>query len=90
MKERDEAVNKQTEVRHLVRGVRTALELAIVARAPAEIVNRLARVAGLLDAIVQLSIDAPPANALMPDLIADGHAAVARWEAWQKDRTPSA
>jgi hypothetical protein len=87
---RDEAIDRQTEVRHLLRGVKTALELAIVARAPADILNRLGRVAGMLDAVVQLSIDAPPANALIPGLVADGHAAVDRWDAWHRGRTPSA
>ena len=77
-------IDKQTEGRHLLRSVKTALELAIVARAPADLVNRLGRVAGLLDATIELSIDADP------ELIADGHAAVERWEAWRRDRTPSA
>jgi len=95
MTEQQGPIDKQTEGRHLLRSVKTALELAIVARAPADIVNRLGRVAGLLDATIQLSndaspADASPANALMPELIADGQAAVERWEAWRRDRTPSA
>jgi hypothetical protein len=90
MNERDRDVDKHTEVRHLLRHVTTTLELAIVGHAPSDIVNRLGRAAGLLDATIQLSIDAPPAKALMPDLIADAHAAIERWEVWQKERAASA
>jgi hypothetical protein len=82
-------MDTQSEVRHLLRTVKTSLELAIVARAPAELLNRLGRVSGLLDAVSQLPIEGP-AQALTGGLIADGLAAVAAWQQWHQSRTPVA
>ncbi len=90
MKEDEGRIDKQTEVRHLLRNVKTSLELAIVARAPAELLNRLGRVAGLLDAVSQLPTEEGPALALTPGLIADGLAAVDAWDRWHRSRTPTA
>jgi hypothetical protein len=44
--------------------VKTSLELAIMARAPNDLTNRLARVAGLLDALSQLPTEDGPARDL--------------------------
>ena len=90
MQEDEGRIDKQTEVRHLLRNVKTSLELAIVARAPAELLNRLGRVAGLLDAVSQLPTEEGPAQALIPALIADGLAAVDAWDRWHRSRTPTA
>ena len=90
MQEPEGQIDKQTEVRHLLRSVKTSLELAIVARAPSDLLNRLGRVAGLLDAISQLPTDDGPAQALTADLIADGLAAVDAWDKWHRSRTPTA
>jgi hypothetical protein len=90
MQEPEGRIDKQTEVRHLLRNVKTSLELAIVARAPSDLLNRLGRVAGLLDAISQLPTDEGPAQALTAGLIADGLAAVDAWEKWHRGRTPTA
>jgi len=87
MSEAKEHIDKQSEVRHLLRTVKTSLELAIVARAPAELLNRLARVSCLLDAVSQLPLDEGPAQAMTARLIADGAAAVDAWEKWQEGRT---
>jgi len=43
MSEREDPIDKQTELRHLLRTVKTSLELAIIARAPADLLNRLGR-----------------------------------------------
>ena len=88
--EMNQHIDKQTEVRHLLRTVKTSLELAIVARAPADLVNRLGRVSGLLDAVSQLPVDGGPGQAMTAGLIADGLAAVDAWQKWQHGRTPSA
>jgi hypothetical protein len=90
MQEPEGRVDKQTEIRHLLRNLKTSLELAIVARAPSDLLNRLGRVAGLLDAISQLPTDEGPAQALAAGLIADGLSAVEAWEKWHRSRTPTA
>lgn len=90
MREDENQIDKRTEVRHLLRTVKTALELAIVARAPAELLNRLGRVAGLLEAVSQLPVAEGPAQAMTAGLIADGVSAVAAWDKWQEGRTPTA
>lgn len=84
------SLDKPTEIRHLLRDVKTSLELAIVARAPSDLVNRLARVAGLLDAVSQLPFGAGPARDMTADLIADALSAVELWRVWEKSRTPAA
>ena len=90
MRKTDEYIDKQSEMRHLLRTVKTSLELAIVARAPVDLLNRLGRVSGLLDAVSQLPIDDGPAQAMTAGLIADGLAAVDAWQKWQYGRTPTA
>jgi len=90
MKEPEGQIDKQTELRHLLRTVKTSLELAIVARAPSDLLNRLGRVAGLLDAVSQLPTDEGPAQALTTGLIAEGLAAVGAWDQWHRSRTPTA
>lgn len=89
MQEPEGPIDRQTEIRHLLRNVKTSLELAIVARAPADLLNRLGRVAGLLEAISQLPTD-EPAQALTAGLIADGVAAIDAWRTWQQSHTPVA
>jgi hypothetical protein len=88
--ESESRIDISTEIRHLLRTVKTALELAIVARAPTDLLNRLARPAGLLEAVSQLPVEGSPAEALIPELLIEARAAVARWEAWIKLRGPSA
>ena len=90
MQDSEGQIDKQTEIRHLLRNVKTSLELAIVARAPTDLLNRLGRVAGLLEAVSQLPTDEGPAQGLTPGLIADGVAAVDAWNKWHRSRTPTA
>ena len=90
MQEPEGRIDKETEIRHLLRTVKTSLELAIVGLAPSDLLNRLGRVAGLLDAVSQLPTDEGPAQALTAGLIADGVAAVDAWNKWHRSRTPVA
>ena len=90
MQEPEGRIDKQTEIRHLLRSVKTSHELAIVALAPSDLLNRLARAAGLLEALSQLPPEAGPAQALGPGLIADGLAAADAWDKWRRSRTPAA
>jgi hypothetical protein len=89
MQKTEGPIDTQSEMRHLLRTVKTSLELAIVARAPVDLLNRLGRVSGLLDAVSQLPIEGP-AQALTASLIADGLAAVDAWQKWHQARTPAA
>ncbi|HXJ21770.1 MAG TPA: hypothetical protein VMT03_16215 [Polyangia bacterium] len=90
MQEPEGQIDKQSELRHLLRNVKTSLELAIVARAPSDLLNQLGRVAGLLDAVSQLPTDEGPAQTLTSGLVRDGRAAVDAWEKWHRSRTPTA
>ena len=90
MPESEGKLDTTGEIRHLLRTVKTSLELAILARAPVDLVNRLARVSGLLDAVSQLPTDEGPAQEMTATLIADAFSAVEVWRVWEKARTPVA
>jgi hypothetical protein len=75
----------QMDLRHLRREARTALELAIVALAPSELVDRLAVVAGLLEALVDLPTDSAPVIALVPALVTRARSALDDWQKWQQE-----
>lgn len=70
---------------HLRREARTALELALVALAPSDLVDRLATCAGLLEALIELPANSPPALALIPSLADRTHVALDVWRAWRRD-----
>src|SRR5512138_3003707 len=70
---------------HLRRETRTALELAVVALAPSELLERLAAAAGLLEALIELPANSPPALALMPGLVERTRAALDAWQLWQRE-----
>ncbi len=72
------------ELRHLGRELKTALELAIVALCPVELVERLAMMAGLLDAVSELPLESPAVSAMVPALDARAHAALDAWAQWQE------
>jgi hypothetical protein len=75
------------ELRHLHLEVKTALELAIAARAPWPITDGLAAAAGLLDALSEV-----PDHVLIPAVIERSRTALSTWERWQEQQShqPSA
>jgi hypothetical protein len=78
------------ELRHLGREVKTALELAIVALAPSELIDRLACASGLLEALAELPVDSPPALALAPRVIEQATRGLRDWQDWEKKHEPKA
>ena len=73
------------DLSHLRREARTALELALVALAPSDLVDRLATVAGLLEALVELPTNSAPVLALVPTVVTRANSALADWKKWRQD-----
>jgi len=76
-----EATETPLDLSHLRRETRTALELAVVALAPMEMIDRLAGAAGLFEALIELPRDSPPAIALIPKLLDRARSALMDWNA---------
>jgi len=70
---------------HLRRDSRTALELAVIALAPSELVERLAASAGLLEALVELPVDSAPVIALVPGLAKRTRTTLEDWQKWRQE-----
>ncbi len=71
------------ELVHQRREARTALELAVVALAPWEIIEQLATAAGLLEALSELPSDSPPARTLVPKVATVATTALDAWQKWK-------
>ncbi len=67
---------------------RDALELAIVSGAPPELVDRLALVAGVSSALVDLSSDSPAITALTSSTSERARIALDAWRTWQSGLLP--
>jgi hypothetical protein len=72
------------DLSHLRRETRTALELAVVALAPSELIEPLATAAGLLEAIAELPTDSAPVIALIPGLVSRANSALHDWNTWHR------
>jgi hypothetical protein len=83
--ERGERTQPQMDLNHLRRETRTALELAVVALAPTDLIDRLAAVAGLLEALVELPSNSPPVIALVPTLTTRARGALEDWKKWHHE-----
>ncbi|MDX2094134.1 MAG: hypothetical protein SFX73_40260 [Kofleriaceae bacterium] len=70
------------DLSHLRREARTALELAIVELAPNELIDKLALVTGLLEALAELPAQSDPAMALGPPTAERARAGLAAWREW--------
>jgi hypothetical protein len=75
----------ELDLSHLRRSTRTALELAVVALAPTELLDGLAVVAGLLEAVDELPRESPPVVALVPRLVKRAEKALTNWNAWHAE-----
>lgn len=82
------ATTSSTAALRMIEETRDALELAIVAGAPSELVDRLALVSGLLDAIADLSGDSPQLRTLASTTLERGRTALAAWRTWQRGMMP--
>ena len=74
------------DLSHLRRESRTALELAIVELAPTDMIERLALVTGLLEALAELPADSAPAIALGPSTSERARIALKLWRDWSITR----
>ena len=83
-------MTKQMQRLHLARDLKTALELAIVALAPTELVDRLALSAGYLEAFTALAIDDTSALPLIGRITERANQTLGEWRHWQKDHPPKA
>ena len=81
----DDQGESQMDLSHLRRESRTALELAVVAMAPSDLVNRLATSAGLLEALVELPTDCAPVITLVPTLVSRTRSALDDWQKWHQE-----
>jgi len=75
----------QLDVTHLRREARTALELAVVALAPWRLIEGLAMLAGLLEALSELPLDSPPVVALFPKVRARAESILDEWRTWHRE-----
>jgi len=82
----DEPATKRLDLSHLRRETRTALEIAIVELAPTELIERLALVTGLLEALAELPSDSAPAIALGPSTADRARVALKVWRDWSATR----
>jgi hypothetical protein len=74
------------DLSHLRREARTALELAILELAPSDMIDRLALVTGLLEALAELPADSAPAIALGPATADRARVALKLWREWSIKR----
>jgi hypothetical protein len=70
------------DLSHLRRDSRTALELAIIELAPSDLIDSLAMVTGLLEALAELPPDSAPAMALGPATADRARVALKRWQSF--------
>jgi hypothetical protein len=83
---RGESPATRMDLSHLRRESRSALELAIIELAPSDLIDRLAVVTGLLEALAELPTDSAPALALGPASAARARAALKAWQVWSERR----
>ncbi len=78
------AGDTQKELAQLRQEARVALDLAVVALAPSQLIERLALSVGLLESLGELPTDSPPVVALVPKTIARSKSSLDDWRTWRK------
>jgi hypothetical protein len=86
MASRPDEPTTRLDLSHLRREARTALELAIVELAPTDLIERLALVTGLLEALSELPAESAPAIALGPSTADRARVALEMWRDWSITR----
>jgi hypothetical protein len=70
-------------VSHLRREVKTAVELAVAALAPTDVIDQLAAAAGLLEALSEFPRSSPPVLAMLPHATELAARSLRAWHDWQ-------
>jgi len=83
---KEDRATQRMDLSHLRRESRTALELAIVELAPTDLIDRLAVVTGLLEALAELPADSAPAITIGPGTADRARVALKAWHAWADGR----
>jgi hypothetical protein len=78
------AGDTQRELARLRQEARAALDLAVVALAPSQLIERLALAVGLLESLGELPADRPPVVALVPKTISCSRSSLDDWRSWHK------
>jgi hypothetical protein len=78
------AGDTQRELAQLRQDARVALDLAVVALAPSQLIERLALAVGLLESLGELPADSPPVVALVPKTIARSKSSLDDWRSWHE------
>jgi hypothetical protein len=86
MPPKPEESTTRLDLSHLRREARTALELAIVELAPNDLIDRLALVTGVLEALAELPANSAPAVALGPPTADRARVALKMWRDWSITR----
>lgn len=86
MASKPEESSTRLDLSHLRREARTALELAIVELAPNDLIDNLALVTGLLEALAELPENSAPAIALGAPTADRARVALKMWKDWSVTR----
>jgi len=78
------ASDAQKELAQLRQEAKVALDLAVVALAPSQLIEHLALSVGLLESLGELPADSPPVLALVPKTIARSKSSLDEWRSWHK------
>lgn len=80
-----EEVERSGELGQLRQQVRTALDLAVVALAPTNLIDRLALAVGLLESLGELPSDSPPVIAMLPRAVGEAKISLDEWNEWHRE-----